>query len=584
MKNRPDIRKMNIELSRRYYGWVHAKLNENNRSIVVSGKLDNWQDILDACGLCVHKEGGWHVVNHIEFTGAEIPPMHMPAETDDSLDGLKPDVLIIGGGICGSAIARELSRWQLDILLVEKEADLAVQASSRNDGQVHVGVDQKKPNIKLSYLLRGNSMYDKVCEELGVPFERCGQYVAFKEWWSWPLLQMMAFARRSIGVWDTRVIGRKKLYKALPNLNEGYRYGLTNRSAGVVCPYGLTIAYAENAVKNGARVSLNTAVIGMDVLKNGNGKPDERGFAQSKTITAVHTNRGTVYPRLVINAAGVWSDRIAAMGGDEFFSIHPRRGTEAVLDRKAGDLTDTIFSYRDIIAKGEKNTKGGGIIHTVDNNILIGPDAVETYERENYATNRASMDWLFNKQKKSSSKLSERNVITYFTGVRASDFEEDFIVEKGRETDNLLHCAAIQSPGLTSAPALAVDVSHMAVEMLGGAGENQSFDPRRKAIPKLSEMSEAERSELIRENPDYGVIVCRCEEISRGEIIDALSSPICVPTLDGVKRRVRPGMGRCQGGFCGPVVTKIISEFMGEEMSEVTKSGNHSNLTYGRIK
>lgn len=580
----PDIRKMNIELSARFGGRVHAQLNEKNRSIVVSGELAEWQDILDACNLCVHKEGGWRVVNHINFTGAEIPPMHEPIIEDTSLDGLKPDVLIIGGGVCGAAIARELTRWKLDILLVEKESDLAAQASARNDGHIHVGVDQKKPNIKLSYELRGNAMYGKVCDELGVPFKVVGQYVAFKEKWAWPALKLVSYQRKHIGVWDTEVIGKEALYKAVPNLNEGYLYGLANRSAGIVCPYGLTIAYGENAVENGAKVSLNTAVLGMDVAGSGKVAADERGFVQSNTIKAVYTNRGTIYPRLVINAAGVWSDKVAIMGGDEFFSIHPRRGTETILDRKMGGLTNTIFSYRDMFMKGEKNTKGGGILPTVDGNILIGPDAVETYDRENYGTNQASMNWLFNKQKKSSEKVDPRDVITYFTGVRAADFEEDFVVEKGRETDNLLHCAAIQSPGLTSAPALAVDISDMAVEMLGGAEKNYHFNPRRKTIPKLKEMSEEERAEYIKKNPDYGVIVCRCEEISRGEILDALRSPICVPTVDGIKRRVRPGMGRCQGGFCGPVVTKIISEFMNEEMSEVTKNGNKSNLTYGKIK
>ena len=574
-----EIENINKILAEKYGGRVHAELKESNRSIVVSGELDEWQDVLDACNLCVHKEDGWHVVNHINFTGAEIPPMHMPDIEDDSLEGDRPDVLIIGGGVVGTAIAREISRWKLDILLVEKEADVAVQASSRNDGQIHPGVDQKKPNIKLSYELRGNRMYTQVCEELGVPFRRVGQYVAFREWYLKPIFKIVARKKRKLGITDTEIVGRKELYEAVPSLNPGFHLGLVNKGNGIICPYGLTIAFAENAIQNGARISLNTAVTGMEVVQGEDGM---------NRITAVRTNRGTIYPRLIVNAAGVWSDKIAAMGGDEFFSIHPRCGTEVILDHKVADrISNTVFSYRDLVMKGEKNTKGGGILRTVDDNILIGPDAVETYERENYATHPESIDWLFNKQKKSTERIDKRDIITYFTGVRASDFEEDFIVEKGRETENLLHCAAIQSPGLTSAPALAEDTALSAVEMLGGesvVARNEDFDPVRKPIPRLKDLGEEERAALIAENPDYGIIVCRCEEISKGEILDALRSPLCVPTLDGVKRRVRPGMGRCQGGFCGPVVTQIIADFLETELKDVTKSGNGSVISYGSTK
>ncbi len=180
--------------------------------------------------------------------------------------------------------------------------------------------------------------------------------------------------------------------------------------------------------------------------------------------------------------------------------------------------------------------------------------------------------------------LSERDIITYFTGVRAPTFEEDFIIEKGRNCENIIHCAGIQSPGLTTAPAVALDIENMAVEMLGGAEKNPGFNPVRKPIPALRNMSDEERAAMIEKNPDYGEIVCRCEEISKGEILDALNSPICVPTVDGVKKRVRPGMGRCQGGFCSPLVTKIIAEFLDEPLDKVRKNYDGSVITYGSTK
>lgn len=220
-------------------------------------------------------------------------------------------------------------------------------------------------------------------------------------------------------------------------------------------------------------------------------------------------------------------------------------------------------------------------------NLLVGPNAVETYEKENFATEQKAIDEVFEKQKITAADLKKSDVITYFTGVRAATFEEDFIIEKGRRTKNLIHCAGIQSPGLTTAPAVALDIEKMAVQMLRRVRpveKNESFNPIRKGIPVLREMSDEERNALIQKNPDYGVIICRCEEVSKGEILDALRSPLPVPTIDGVKKRVRPGMGRCQGGFCMPLVAKIISEETGVPLEEVYKQDRESVVTFGPVK
>lgn len=563
------IRAINKKLKKAFGGRFTAVYE--NGAVSLRGESADWNEIVAAGLTAAKKNGGTHVVNDVRFTGAPIPPMRLPSVTDTALEGRRPDVLIIGGGISGASIARELSKWQLEILLVEKEADLALGASGRNDGEVHPGVDLGKGSLKHKYVRAGNRMYDQVCRELGVEFRRVGQYACFSSPWLRPVIGAFALLRKyKDGIEDTKVVSGREMRRKEPNLTETCSFAIYNPSAGCVCPYGLTIAYAENAVMNGAEVSLNTAVVGMEV--------------QGGRIVSVKTNRGVLYPKLVINAAGVFAEEIAAMAGDRFYSIHPRRGTNSILDTKAGAYMHTVASVKDLHIHGKNHSKGGGILHTVHDNLLIGPDAVETYEKENYATSPESIQTVFDKQTVTMPKLSRGDIITYFTGVRAATFEEDFIIEKGRRTENLIHCAGIQSPGLTTAPAVALDIEKMAVEMLGGARKNPDYNPVRKPIPAVRKLPDRERDALIGENPDYGVIVCRCEEISKGEILDALRSPIPVPTLDGIKKRVRPGMGRCQGGFCSPLVTKIIAEYTGCAPENVRKSSAQSVLLFGKTK
>ena len=565
------IEKLERRVQDRYGETV--SVSYENHSIVLSGTLKSWDDIVGACSMCVSKDRTVHVVNDIVLEGVTMPAMRCPSVADSTLEGASPDVLIIGGGISGASIARELTKWKLDILLVEKEADLAVQASGRNDGEVHPGVDLNKGSIKQSYVRKANQMYDRVCKELNVPFKRCGQYVGFTDKKIYPFIKAYAWQRKHVcGIADTRVIRKEELRKKEPNLNPDFAFALYNPDAGCVCPYGLTIAYGENAVQNGAKVSLNTVVLDMEVV---NGQ-----------IKSVRTNRGTIYPKIVVNAAGTFAEDIAKLADDRFYSIHPRRGTNSILDKKSGALVQSITSWK-TLKKTTGHTKGGGILHTVHDNLLVGPNAVETYEKENFATEQKSIDEVFKKQQLTAKDLKKSDVITYFTGVRAATFEEDFIIEKGRKTKNLIHCAGIQSPGLTTAPAVALDIEKMAVDMLrelGSVEKNEAFDPVRRGIPVLRDMSDEDRDALIRENPDYGVIICRCEEVSKGEILDALRSPIPVPTIDGVKKRVRPGMGRCQGGFCMPLVAKIISEETNVPLETVYKQSTDSVISYGPVK
>lgn len=566
------LSKLNRDLARAFGGRVTASLEDG--CVVLRGELADWADVVAACQRAATKDSTRHVVNDITYTGIPDRPMRLPEETDDSLEGDAPDVLVIGGGVSGASIARELMKWDLDVLLVEKEADLALQASGRNDGEVHPGIDLGRGSLKHKYIRRANRMYGDVCRELDVPFRRVGQYVLFRRKALLPALALYCLWRKyHDGIEDTELISGKELKKREPELCADTQFAIYNPSAGCVCPYGLTIAYAENAVTNGARIRLNTAVLDMTV-ENGR-------------IAAVKTNRGTLHPRLVINAAGVFAEEIARMAQDRFYSIHPRRGTNSILDKKTGVYLQSIASVKDLSVHGKNHSKGGGLLHTVHGNILAGPDAVETVEKENTETRAESIKTVFDKQKQTMARLTERDIITYFTGVRAPTFEEDYVIEPGRRTENLIHCAGIQSPGLTTAPAVAIDVAQMAVDLLKKTTpvrKNKTFDPVRKGVPVVRELDDEARDALIRENPDYGEIVCRCEEISKGEILDALRSPIPVPTLDGVKKRVRPGMGRCQGGFCSPLVTKIIAEFLGVPLSDVRRSSAASPIVYGPTK
>jgi glycerol-3-phosphate dehydrogenase len=564
-------RKLNHKLDKYFPGRVSVKLEDE--CIRVFGQLNQWEDIVRACSMCISKDKRYHVVNDIKYMDNDIQAMRIPKETSKELEGMMPDVLIIGGGISGASIARELSKWNLNILLVDKEADLAMQASGRNDGEVHPGVDLKKGSLKQHYVLLGNQIFDKVCRELDVPFKRRGQYVGFTQIYSFPLMVAYAWQKKHIcGVTDTRIIGRKELRKREPELNDDFLFALYNSSAGCVSSYGLTIAYAENAVQNGAKVSLNTAVLEMDVKGN--------------QIVSVTTNKGIFYPKLVVNAAGTFSEDVAAMAKDRFYSIHPRKGTNSILDKKAAHLVKSIASIK-MITRNKMHTKGGGILRTVDENLLVGPNAIETYEKENFATDSKSIEEVFKKQKSTAKGLSERDIITYFTGVRAATFEEDFVIEGGRKTKNLIHCAGIQSPGLTTAPVVALDIEKMVIDELSKTQlvtRKENFNPSRKGIPVLREMPAEERTKMIKNNPNYGIIICRCEEISKGEIIDALNSPISVPTVDGIKKRIRPGMGRCQGGFCMPLISQIISEHENLSIQEVKKSSADAYITLGETK
>ena len=540
-------------------------------TVTLTGESDDWKSIVKAGKLATKVKGSLGVVNRIALKGF-VQRTPVPPVEDKALDGAAPDVLVIGGGIVGCAAARELSRFKLKVLLVEKGYDVALGGSSRNGGVVHVGVNYSPHSQKHHYNSIGNRMYEDLCRDMGVPFEQKGQVLLIGKRWEKLLCDVLALNAKRLGIPKVKFMKRAELIGHEPHIPEWIYGGLYMGTGGVTSPYQMTVALAENAVQNGAQISLDTMVTGMTV---------EEG-----KIRAVYTNRGVIRPKLVINAAGVYSDIIADMACDRTFTIHPRKGTDIILDKKKGYMVRTSMAkspitvppplegeaavhpsgLKGILAALKSHTKGIASIHTVDGNMIIGPDALEIPDREDTATTAESMDAIFAAQERVSEGVGKGDVIAYFAGVRAPTYEEDFVVRKGIFTENVIHAAGIQSPGVTAAPAIACDLAKWAEEYLSRFGEvrpNEHFNPVRARTPRLSELSDGEREKLIEQNPDYGEIVCRCEEVSKGEILDVLRSPLPVYTLDAVKRRARPGMGRCQGGFCSPLVIKIISEETG---------------------
>lgn len=567
---------------------------EKDGCILLTGEVDDYQKVVKAGQSAVDKKRYLGVLNDIKVKGY-TPKVVLPSISDLKYDGEKCDVLIIGGGITGCATARELAKYNLKIMLVEKGSDVASGQSSRNGGVVHVGINFSKKSLKLKYCVAGNNMYDKLAQDLHVPFEHKGQVTFAHHSWEKLVLRIVKAKGKKMGIGKTKIMSREELLKIEPSIPSWSKGGLYMGTGGITCPHKMTIAMAENAIENGAQICLDTAVLSMDV--------------ENDLVKSVKTNRGTIYPKVVVNAAGVYSDKIAEMANDRTFTIHPRTGTDMITDKKIGWMVNTsmgktpftlspsqlktipnnpIAKIKAIIKNLHSHSKGVGLIHSVDGNMLVGPNADEIMDREDFSTKRDVVEKIINVQREVAPEFKANDVIAYFSGVRGPTYEEDFVVRKGIKTKNIFEAAGIQSPGVTAAPAIALDLSLWIKDYLESIDvkveDNKNYNPKRNYKPVLSELSFEERNELIKKNPDYGKIICRCEEISKGEIIDALRSPLPVYTVDAIKRRVRPGMGRCQGGFCMPLVMEIISKEANIPLEEVKKSTSESKIVFNDIK
>ncbi|EQB3100800.1 NAD(P)/FAD-dependent oxidoreductase [Clostridium botulinum] len=470
------------------------------------------------------------------------------------------DVTIIGSGVTGAAVARELSKYNLKTCVVEKAIDVANGTSKANSGIVHAGEDPIPGTLKAKMNVRGNEMFDKLQEEIDFPFKRNESFVLCFDEKDIEKLEELRQRGLKNGLPDTmEILNREEALKLEPNLSEYVVAALRLPTGGIVSPYEFNIALAESAAMNGVEFKLETEII--DIEKK------EDGYI-------LKTNKGDIETKVVVNAAGVFGDKINNMVSEKKYHITARKGEYLLFDKTVGDMVQrTIFQLPTKMGKGVLVTP------TADGNLLLGPTSVDVEEKDDLGTTREGLDIVAEKAKLSIKEIPMRQVITSFAGLRAHEENSDFIIGEAEDAKNFINAIGIESPGLTSAPAIGEYIREMIVEKLKPE-ENKEFNPIRKDIPKFREMTNEERKEMIKENSDYGKIVCRCEVVTEGEIRDAIRRPLGAKTVDGIKRRTRAGMGRCQSGFCSNRIVEILAEELGIKRNEVTKFGGNSKILY----
>lgn len=474
------------------------------------------------------------------------------------------DVAIIGAGVIGASIFRELTKYDLKVTVLEKENDVSMGTSKANSAIVHAGYDPKVGTLMAKYNVKGNEMFEDLCKELSVPFKRNGSLIiAFSEE-DMETVKNLYENGNKIGVKGLQILSKEEVLEKEPNLSHDIVGALYAPTGGIVGPYEYTIALMENAVSNGGELKLRSEV---------------KNIEKENDIFKITTTDGKVIEaKYVINAAGVHADEIHNLIAKESFKIIPRKGEYFVMDKTQGKLvSSTIFQCPSKLGKGILVTP------TVHGNLLVGPDAQDIEDKEDKSTAAERLDYIRETSKRTTNKVNFRESIRNFAGLRATPDRGDFIVEEAKDVKNFIDVAGIKSPGLSSAPAIAEDV----VKILNGCGlelkENKSFNPNREEIVFM-ELSPEEKAEVIKKDPRYGKIICRCESITEGEIVNAIHRSFGSITLDGVKRRCRPGMGRCQGGFCGPKVQEIIARELNIPMEDIYQEKDGSYILVGKTK
>lgn len=473
------------------------------------------------------------------------------------------DVIVIGSGVTGAMTAYQLSQYQLRVCVVDKRLEPAAETSSANSGIVHAGYDAKPGSNKARLNVRGNAYMEDVCRKLDVPFKRIGSLVlAFSDEEAKTVEQLYQSGVQN-GVPGLRVIDANELYELEPGVQPNAVCALYAPSAGIVCPYELTTAALEVACAAGAEYLREAEVT--DIQKT------EDGF----TVTA---GGQTLTASVVVNAAGLYADHIARMVGDDRFTITPRKGEYILFEKSMGKTVGHV-----VFQTPAGGSKGVLVSPTVDGNLYIGPNANVVEHKDDTSTTWKGLEEIKTCAAKSVAKLDMRLAITNFAGLRATPSTGDFIIDS--PVPGFINAAGIESPGLSAAPAIAEEV----VGLVRASGrvamtEREDWTGVREPVKRFREMTDAERAELVRENPAYGRIICRCETVTEQEIRDAICRPAGARSVDGVKRRTRSGMGKCQGGFCGPRVVDILAEELGCEPTEITKFGGASYMLTGKTR
>ena len=458
------------------------------------------------------------------------------------------DVIVIGAGVMGAAVSRELSKYKLNIMVLDKENDVSNGTSKANSAIVHAGYDAKEGTLMAKYNVLGAGMYESLCKEIGAPYKNVGSYVlAFSEE-ERKHIEKLYQRGLTNGVPQMEILEKDEILRREPNINKNVVAALYAGSAGIVGPWEFTIKLLENAALNGTEVLVDAEVSNIEKLQDG--------------YKVILKDGRTFETKVVINAAGVYADKINDMVSKNHFDIHPRIGEYYVLDKVQGKLTNSVlFQCPTIMGKGVLVTK------TVHGNIMVGPTAEDVESKDYVGTTTHGLDDIRRQAEKTISGINYRDSIRNFTGIRAESSTGDFIIGEVSDAPNFFNIAGTKSPGLSSAPAIGVDVAKMVVEKLG-AVKKEDFKQNKPQIHFI-ELSPEEKAEVIKKDPRYGRIICRCESITEGEIVDVIHRMVGARTVDGVKKRCRPGTGRCQGGFCGPRVQEILARELGKELNEI---------------
>jgi glycerol-3-phosphate dehydrogenase len=473
------------------------------------------------------------------------------------------DVVIIGAGVSGCAVARELSRYQVNVCVVDKCEDVCCGTSKANSAIVHAGFDAESGSLMAKLNVEGNAMMDALSKELDFPFRRNGSMVVCTSEDELDGLKVLYDRGVKNGVPNLKILNREEAHKMEPNLADDVCGALYAPTGGIVCPFNMTIALAENAFENGAEFRFDTEVTGI-VKEDG-----------SYTLK---TDKGDIEARYVVNAAGVYADDFHNMVSAKKIHITPRRGDYCLLDHTAGTHVDkTVF------ALPTKYGKGVLVTPTIHGNLLVGPTAIDIEDKEGVNTTREGLDELTQRASLSVKNIPMRQVITSFAGLRAHEDGHEFIIGEAEDAKQFIDVAGIESPGLSSAPAIGVMVADLLRDLMH-LEKKADFKATRKGILNPSELSLEERNKLIKENPAYGTIICRCEMVTEGEIIDSIRRPLGARSLDGIKRRTRAGMGRCQAGFCSPRSMEILERELSMKQEDITKAGGASKIVVGRTK
>ncbi len=458
------------------------------------------------------------------------------------------DVVVIGAGIMGAAVSRELSKYNLNVVVLDKEHDVSNGTTKANSAIIHAGYDAKEGTLMAKYNVAGSEMFEDLCKEIDAPYKRTGSYVlAFSEEERKHVEQLYARGVAN-GVRELEILEKDEILRREPNISQKVVAALYAGTAAVIGPWEVAIKLLENAAENGVKIETDAEVTNIEKTENG---------------YKVTLKDGRVYEtKTVINAAGVYADVINNMVSSKTFKIHPRKGEYFLLDKVQGNLTNSVIFQC-------PNEMGKGILvaQTIHGNLIVGPTAEDIDSREDVGNTLSAFDVIKRESVKSIENINFRDNIRNFAGLRAEADTGDFIIGEAEDAEGFFNIAGTKSPGLSSAPAIGVDVAEMIVKKLG-ASKKEIFKKNRPQI-HFMELSSEEKAELIKKDPRYGRVICRCESITEGEIVDVIHRMVGAKTVDGVKKRCRPGAGRCQGGFCGPRVQEIIARELNKKLNEV---------------